>query len=93
MNCPPDFLGVVEAVAFAEHGVHEGEVGAVEPGVRLGARLPGLGLVLVGEEICSEDDYISQRVTQGDTSGWLKPPIDIGLGSSGSWRAREIWWI
>ena len=45
-----DLLGVVEAVAAAEHGVHKGEIGAVEPGVRLRARLPRLGLVLVGEE-------------------------------------------
>ena len=41
----PDLLAVREAVAATQHGVHEGQVGAVEPGVGLRARLPGLGLV------------------------------------------------
>ena len=75
----PDLLPVGESVPAAQHSVHEGQVGAVETGVRLGARLPRLGLVLVGQEICSEEDYIFQTVMQGDTSGWLKPPIDIDL--------------
>ena len=41
----PDLLPVREAVAATQHGVHEGQVGAVEPRVGLRARLPGLGLV------------------------------------------------
>ena len=50
----PDLLAVREAVAAAQHGVHEGQVGAVEPRVRLRARLPRFGLVIV--EMCSNQD-------------------------------------
>ena len=27
---------------------------------------------------------------QGDPSGWLQPPVDLGLGSSGSWWAAIV---
>ena len=27
---------------------------------------------------------------QGDPSGWLQPPVDLGLGSCGSWWAAIV---
>ena len=56
----PDLLAVREAVAAAQHGVHEGQVGAVELGVRLRARLPRFGLVIV--EMCSNRDSLNRNL-------------------------------
>ena len=30
------------------------------------------------------------QCVQGDPTGWLQPPVELILGSSGSWRAATV---
>ena len=37
-----------------------------------------------------KNSYKPYHSTQGDPSGRLKPPVDFGFGSSGSWWAPTV---